>query len=272
MASPAGLREALPWQAGPSADRAAGALWVLLPTAWCAWLLVWLVPVFLVAPHVGMPREWMMRESAPASLLIAAAFFLAAIWPFWPALAREAAPADRIDGRVGPECSPSCCMGARAGFSLRRWTFLSVLELVILLGLAAPFVLVAWSVADRPIDVWPLAAAVGEVAMFSLGLRIAVGGLPGAGRWLMLASSLACVGPVLVAYAMAETLNIRSAALVEASPIAATMHLALDGWPTGTWPIFTQLVLCPAVGLILIVVGWLAARRACGKPCDENPV
>ncbi|MCX5672853.1 MAG: hypothetical protein NTU94_16170, partial [Planctomycetota bacterium] len=60
---------------GPAASSVRGAAWVLLPVAWCAWLLVWLVPSFLLAPHLAHPRMWLTRDTAPAAILAAAALF-----------------------------------------------------------------------------------------------------------------------------------------------------------------------------------------------------
>jgi hypothetical protein len=223
-----------------------GLSWVLLPATWCAWLLAWLTPVLLVAPRLETPRSWMTPETAPAALVMAAAFFLAALWPFWPALAGEVARPRRIGV---------------------RWLGLSILELAILLALAAPFALVAWSVGGAAIAWGPLAAAVAGLAVFCLGLRMAVGGLPaGAGRWLMLAAMLVCAGPPIVAYAAVETMSWTSritggcVTAMEASPPAAAMRLALGGWPADGWLIFARLILWPAVGVMLAIVGLLAAR------------
>jgi hypothetical protein len=247
--------EAASGPAAPASGR--GLSWVLLPTAWCAWLLVWLAPVLLVAPHLDVPRAWMTTESAPAAVLLAAVFFLVTIWPFWPALACEARQ-PRHFGDPAPVVK-----------SMRRWLGLSVLELVMLLALAAPFILVAWSVGGRTIELWLLAAALAGPALLGLGLRMAVGGLPaGAGRWLMLASMLVCAGPALVAYAMIETMGwfsqITAGSLLamEASPPVAVLHVGLQGWPAGGWPIFAQLVLWPVVGIVLMAGGWLLGRAS----------
>lgn len=61
--------------------------WFLLPPAWCLWLLASLVPSMLVAPHLEYLRPWLWPETAPSAVAAAAAFFLVAVWPFWPALA-----------------------------------------------------------------------------------------------------------------------------------------------------------------------------------------
>lgn len=226
---------------GPAASPAPGAAWVLLPVAWCAWLLAWLVPSFLVGPHLAVERVWLVREAAPQAILVAAAFFLVAVWPFWPALARREAP--------GAAVSP-------------KWLALSVLELVMLVALAAPFVLVAWSVGGTAILAGPLAATAGAWAVFGLGLRIAATAGQGAARWLMLAAVLVLVGPLILGYAAGETLGVGFPRLVEVSPIVSGMGLALGGWHEGVWPWITAVALWPAVGVVLALVGlWQALRR-----------
>jgi hypothetical protein len=219
---------------------------VLLPAAWCAWLLVWLVPSFLVAPHVAVLRVWLRRETAPQAILVAAAFFLVAVWPFWPALARREAPRAAV--------SP-------------KWLALSVLELVMLVTLAAPFVLVAWSVGGAAILAGPLAATAGAWAVFGLGLRIAATAGQGAARWLMLAAVLVLVGPLILGYAAGETLGVGFPRLVEVSPIVSGMGLALGGWPEGTWPWIAAVALWPAVGMVLGLGGWWSlSRGAASRP------
>ena len=217
---------------------AAGGAWALLPASWCAWLLVWLIPALLVAPHLETPRLWLTLDTAPTAVVVAAAFFLIAVWPFWPALA---------------------CRASNAG----GWVALSVLEVVILLALAIPFGMVAWSVADRALDVGPTVATAAGLAVLGLGLRIAAGGLgPGAARWLMLVAVLIMVGPLLVAYAAGETAHAALERAAEASPVTAAVHLALTGWPDEAWAWFVRITMWPTVGVILGILGfWNSARR-----------
>jgi hypothetical protein len=80
----------------------------------------------LAAPHLSTLRPWFTTDTAPAAVAAAAAIFMAAIWPFWPALAAGS--------------------GERPGTFLGR----SLLEAAILLALAAPFLVVASALADRP--------------------------------------------------------------------------------------------------------------------------
>jgi len=202
---------------------------VLLPFAWCLWLLVFLAPALLVAPRVDVRPFWLTAEAAPAALLAAAAFFVTAVWPFWPALA-----------------APS------AGLSVRA-VALSLLELAMLFALAAPFALVAWSVGAWAPSAGPLAAAIGTLAVLGLGIRAAYLGMgPVGGRWLVAAAILACAGPLMIAYAAGETLNMDFPRLLEISPVASAMRLGVDGWPEGTWRIFAGLILWPVVGLVLL--------------------
>ncbi|MCX5684746.1 MAG: hypothetical protein NT049_13805, partial [Planctomycetota bacterium] len=125
--------------AGPAAAPVSSpaASWVLLPVAWCVWLLVSLVPTLLVAPHLSTLRPWLTPDAAPAAVVAAATFFLVAIWPFWPALAGSSAR-----GRVA------------------SWCGRTFLELAILLALAAPFVVVAWSVGGQSLDAAKLLPAI----------------------------------------------------------------------------------------------------------------
>ena len=236
---------------GPGADRraapsdeapAAGWAWVLLPVSWCAWLLAWLVPSLLLAPHIALPRPWMTAETAPAAALAAGALFLVVAWPFWPALAGRA-------GRVG-------------GPGAARWIGLSVLEFVTLVALALPFGLVAWSVGGWTLEAGPTAAAVAGLGLFGLGLRVAAAGMaPAASRWLMLAATLACVLPPALEYAAGETLGVGFPRVLDASPVVALVRVAAEGWPAGSWPEIARLWLWPGVGLVLALVGVLESRR-----------
>lgn len=233
---------AAPEPASPAPGRA----WVLLPVAWSVWLLVWLVPSLLFAPHLESPRLWMTRDTAPAAVAAAAALFLVAAWPFWPALAGGAEP---LRG---------------------RWLALSALEGTVLAALAAPFALVAWSVAGRPLDVWPPAAVGLGLGVLGLGLRVAVAGFgPRAARWLMLAAMLACALPPALAYAGGETMGIAFPRLLEASPVVALVRAALEGWPPLGWPEIARLWLWPGVGVTLGAAGWLEWRRR-GWPAAES--
>ena len=210
---------------------------VLLPFAWCLWLLVFLAPALLVAPRVDVRPFWLTAEAAPVALLAAVAFFTVAVWPFWPALA---VPSGGLSVRV---------------------VALSLLELVVLLALAVPFALVAWSVGGRTPEAGPLAAAVGGLAVLGLGIRAAYLGMgPVGGRWLVTAAILACAGPLMIAYAAGETLNMDFPRLLETSPLVGPVRLAVDGWPEGTWPIFAGLILWPAAGVVLLLGGISESR------------
>ena len=211
---------------------------VLLPFAWCLWLLVFLAPALLVAPRVEVRPLWLTAEAAPAALLAAVAFFAVAVWPFWPAL-------------VAPS----------AGLSARTFT-LSILELVVLFALAVPFALVAWTVGAWAPSAGPLAAAIGTLAVLGLGIRAAYLGMgPVGGRWLVAAAILACAGPLMIAYAAGETLNMDFPRLVEASPLVGAVRLGVDGWPEGTWRIFAGLILWPAAGVVLLLGGISDSRQ-----------
>lgn len=226
-------REAL---ASP-ADGSPVASWFLLPVAWCAAFLLVLVPSLLLAPHTATAHAWVGRGAAPAAVVLAGAFFLVAVWPFWPALAAGR----RVDA---------------------RWLGRSALELAALAALAAPFVLVAWSVSGRTLDVWPLALAMLELAALGMGLRIAATAAgQGGTRWLMLAATLVAAGPILLEYAVSETMGVTFPRVLEASPMVSAMDLALGGWPAGAWPVFARLILWPAVGAALAVAGLVAGRR-----------
>jgi len=221
---------------------------VLLPLAWGAWLLAALAPALLVSPYVAAPRLWLEREAAPASFVLAAALFVVAIWPFWPALAGRVPPPDRR--------------------SAAAWMGRSLAELGMLAALAAPFAMAAWAVADRPVAAGPSAAAAGGLAVFALGLRVAADGLgPGAARWLLFAALTACAGPVLLEYVGRETLGATFPRVLEASPMVGAMRLALEGWPEGGWPRVARLALWPGTGAALAAAGaaaWVRRGREAG--------
>ena len=228
---------AAPSAGGQAAARAGGAPWVLLPLVWCVWLLVWLAPSLLVAPYLSIPREWLAADSAPAAVVAAAALFLVAIWPFWPALAGHP-PGGRITG---------------------RWLGRTVLEAAILAALAAPFVLVAWSVGGRTMQFGPLAAAAGGLIVLGLSVRLAAAGIgPGGTRWLMLVAALACSGPVLLAYAGTETMQLPLERVLAASPVVGAVRLAVHGWTEPTWPQAAGVVLG---GMLVFVLLGLSFRR-----------
>jgi len=218
---------------------ARGGGWVLLPLVWCVWLLVWLIPSFLLGPRVAIVPAWLEAETAPAALVAAAVFFLVAIWPFWPALARSG------DGQT-----PAA------------WWFRSALELVILFALAVPFARVAWSVGGRGFDAGPLAAASGAAAATAMGLRVAAARRPAAGRWLMALATLACAAPILVHYAAAEALGEALPRVLEASPMVGLARLALEGWPAGPWRTAADMWLWPAAAVAVAAVALLAT---CGR-------
>jgi hypothetical protein len=199
---------------------------------------MFLVPVLLVAPRLDVRLFWLTAGAAPASLLVAVAFFTVAVWPFWPALANP-----------------------WVGLSVRSLA-LSLLELVMLFALAVPFALVAWSVGAWAPAAGPLAAAIGGLAVLGLGIRAVHLGMDlSGGRWLMAAAILACAAPLMVAYAAGETLHMDFPRLLETSPLVGPVRLAVDGWPEGTWPVFAGLILWPVVGLVLLAGGIAESRQ-----------
>jgi hypothetical protein len=219
---------------GPAAALAPSptASWILLPLAWCVWLLLFLVPSMLVAPHLELPRPWLTAGTAPAAVVAAAAFFLTAIWPFWPALA-----------------------GPWSGHITGRWIGRTVLEGVMLIALAAPFALVAWSVGGRALEFGPPLAAAAGLVVLGLFLRAATVGLRPAGvRWLVFAAWLLAAGPLIVAYAATETVGAGAAPPTSVSPVAAAVGLALEGWSDPSWH--------AAVAAVLVMVGLCCAVAA----------
>jgi hypothetical protein len=191
---------------GPAAAPAPSpaASWVLLPLAWCLWLLASLVPSLLVAPHLETLRPWLTPDTAPAAVLAAAAFFLVAIWPFWPALAGNA------------ELIPAS-----------RWFGRTFLELMVLLALAAPFVVVAWSVGGRTLEVDSLALAAAMAVIPGAAFRLAAGAVrPQRVRWVALAAMLLAGAPLLVAYAARETLGADWSCMLRISPVYAAVACA----------------------------------------------
>lgn len=240
MALGGGQREAPRGADGPPAGR--GASWALLPTVWAAWLLVWLLPALVVGPRLATPLSWLAAGTAPAAFVAAAVFFLVAVWPFWPALA----------GMAGAGAAP---------LSVRRLGQ-SLAELAILAAVAAPPALVAWSVGGRAAEAGPAAAAWAVASVLGLGIRLAAAGMgPAAGRWLMFFAAMACGGPFAVAYGVAETLGSDLGRLVDLSPVAGCVRLALDGWPDTAWGVLAGLVLWPAVAAVLALAG-AAENRA----------
>jgi hypothetical protein len=219
--------------AGPSR-----AGWYLLPLAWCLWLLVWLAPSMLIAPHLGYVRPWLALETAPTALLAAAALFLVTVWPFWPALA--AGTEDRRAALVGR----------------------SVAELAILLALAAPFLIVAAAVGGLPLSAGPLIAAAAVPAALGLGLRLAVAGLGQKSMPWIIATAL-CVAavPVLVAYAVCDSLLGAYPGILEISPVIASVNLATDGWPLTGMSWLFEVALWPVVGAVFAIAGLLRLRR-----------
>ena len=187
--------------AAPAASPSPSASWVLLPLAWCVWLLASLVPTLLVAPHLSTLRPWLTPDTAPTAVVAAAAFFLTAIWPFWPALA-----------------------GPSARGQAARWGGRTFLELAILLSLAAPFVVVAWSVGGQSLDAGRLAPVLAAAVIPGVYFRaMAAVVRPQRVRWLVLAAMVLAVAPLLVAYAARETLGVDWSWILRASPVYAAI-------------------------------------------------
>ena len=217
-----------------------GRAWVLLPVAWCVWLLLWILPSLVVGPRLAWARPWMMRETALSALVAAAAFFLVAVWPFWPALAS------------GP---------GRQTLS-GRWLGLSLFEFALLVALAGPFALVAWSVSGGTVAAAPTVVAVLGLGVFGLGLRVATAGMaPRMTRWLVLAAMTVLAGPLMLEYATREALGVTCGWLVGVSPLFGLVRIGLDGWPEGPWLSIARLWLWPGVGVVLATVGLLESRR-----------
>jgi len=244
---------------------APGRAWVLLPVAWCVWLLLSLVPTLLVAPHLLSPGPWLVRETAPSAVLAAGAFFLAAVWPFWgkKGTGSFSCLLEKVPVPFFPEKEPVPFF-----IAFIRRLGISALEFIVLFSLAVPFALVAWSVGDGNLAVWPAVVSAAGLGVFGLGLRTAAEGMaPGAARWLMLAALLVCVGPLILAYAAAETMGVSTPGLIEVSPVFGLVRVGTDGWPeASSWPWIARLWLWPGVGVVLAVVGlcesWRRAR--CG--------
>jgi len=248
--------------AAPS-DPPPGRAGALMPVVWCVWLLLSLVPSLLVAPHLLSPGPWLTCDTAPSAVLAAAAFFLATVWPFWPALAER--------GEKGTGAFPERQEKGPALLSI-RWIGASALEFVVLLSLAVPFALVAWSVGDGRPAVGPAAVSVAGLGIFGLGLRMAAAGMaPGAARWLMLAALLVCAGPLVLEYAAAETMGATLPWLLEVSPVFGLVRVGLGAWPEASWPWIARLWLWPGVGVVLAAVGLVESwrRGRCGS--DGRP-
>ncbi|MBE3095712.1 MAG: hypothetical protein IMZ44_01120 [Planctomycetes bacterium] len=216
------------------------ASWILLPLAWCLWLLLFLLPTMLVAPHLELPRPWLTADTAPAAVVAAAAFFLTAIWPFWPALA-----------------------GPWPGHITARWIGLTVLEGVMLIALAAPFALVAWSVGGRALEFGPAIAAAAGLLVFGVLLRAttACAG-PAAARWFIFAAMLACAGPLLGAYAASETMGLALERVLEISPVVGAVRLATGGWNDPAWQETAGWMLGWAVLLVFLALGFRFGRAS----------
>ncbi len=236
--------------APPEAD--CRAAWAHLALAWCVWLLAWLAPALFLGPHVTVPVPWLGAETAPAALAIGAAFFLVAIWPFWPAWARGAA-CERL---------------------FQVWLGRTLLEAAGLLAMAAPFVCVAWALANRPVPLEAVLATGGLLAAIGVGFRaVWVGVGPAWGRWVV-AAALALVGwPVILEYAALETLGRGFPHHFGVSPLVGAARVAGGGMPEGGWLLASTLVAWPvlAAGLLAVGASELAWRRSRGKPLNPIP-
>ncbi|HUX00016.1 MAG TPA: hypothetical protein VMY35_03470 [Phycisphaerae bacterium] len=226
--------------------------WALLPFGWTLWLLAALVPSLLLAPHLDVRPFWLTADAARGALAAAAALFLVAVWPFRIALDGSDAGALRLSARA-----------------LGR----SLLELLVLLALAVPFALVAWAVSGSSASVGLSAAGAVVCAALGFGFRAAYLGMGEArGRWLVAAALLISAGPLLVAYAAGETMHAAFPRFLETSPVVAAVRLAMDGWPEGAWHTFAHMVLWPAGGLVLFLVGLSEWRRRRLRGETEPPV
>lgn len=221
-------------EGAPARQPSRGGPWVLLPVAWCVWLLVWLGPSHILAPRLAVAPWWMARGTAPTALWAGAVLFLVGFWPFWSALGMSS------EGESG---GPS------------RWVGRFLVELVILAALAAPFTLVAWSVGGRRPEPGRLALAGGVVALLGAAIRVADLALGDrAGRHLATGAMLVCIGPLLVAYAVGETMAIDFEHVADLSPMVSGVRLALGGWPHRAWLVFTDVVLWPGAAVVLALV------------------
>jgi hypothetical protein len=239
------------------------AWWFLMPLAWCVWLLVWLAPTFLMAPHLTTARPWWTPDTAPAAVAVAAALFLSVIWPFWPAMARGC-PLFRPLGKG------DCTSGTKGTVPISKQPEMgtapfigrSLLEAAILVGLAAPFVLVAAALAGRPVPVARLAVAAVVLIVWGLGLRLAAAAWgPRSARWLIAAALFVAAAPVMIWYANSETLGANAQRVVELSPVIAAGSLATDGWPSEPWPWFAEVALWPIAGMVLALAGVVSLSR-----------
>ena len=218
---------------------AGGSARFLLPLAWCVWLLVWLVPVLVIAPHAQTVRPWLSADTAPAALVAAATFFLVAIWPFWPALVI------RDPGR-----------------DAAHWIGASVLELAVLLALAAPFVLVAWSVGGRTLEAKPLVAAAMTTTLLAMIFRtLAIRSGAAAVRWLILVATLLCAGPIIVVYAVGETIGADWPRVTAVSPLVMAVWQVEHGWPSDLWLAAVEVTAWCALALALTVAALRALWR-----------
>ena len=236
-----GAAEATGLPDGPAAARpAGGAAWTVLPLVFSLWLLAWLTPSLLLAPHLATPRPWLTADTAPAALVAAITLFMLTIWPFWPALAASAG-------------------GAGTPLDARAYGR-TLLEAVILLAVAAPFGLVAWSLGGRA---WDFPAVVGVAAglgAFGTALRATAARTgPGGVRWIIFVTTLVCVGPLLIYYAAAETMGTELGRLLSVSPIIAAVQTALGGGTDLSWTTAAAVLL--AVILAFNVVSFIARRR-----------
>ena len=238
-ASPSSSGREDPEKSAPTGRMAGGSSRFLLPLAWCVWLLVWLVPVLLVAPHAQTVRPWLEADTAPAALVAAATFFLVAIWPFWPAL-----------------------VSREPGRDAAHWIGASVLELAVLLALAAPFVLVAWSVGGRTLEAQPLVAAAMTATFFAMIFRLlAIRSGAAAVRWLILVATLLCAGPLIVVYAVGETIGADLPRVAVASPLVMAVWQMEHGWPSDLWLMAFEVTAWWALALGLAVAALRALWR-----------
>ncbi|MDK1032215.1 MAG: hypothetical protein QGD94_09430 [Planctomycetia bacterium] len=214
--------------------------WWLLPMVWCLWLLVSLVPTLLLGPYLRGASRLAAVDLALVSVTIAAALFIFTAWPFWIVLG-----------------------GGSDKTSLARALARALLELVILLALACPFLMAASTVAQvgvRRLGV--VFAFLAGVGVFAIGIRmlwLRIG--PASGRWLLLVLLAIAAGPPVLDYLLREILDVSVPLAASVGPLGRAYLCAADGLPDSLWLGVLHLGIYPAIGLIHTLVMVLWPRR-----------